>query len=475
MEQTPQSGLSGVAIPPLPPEPEARLLAPPPQIDKYPIIIGQNLTGQAVSSAYRLGITGWRYQFVDVINELLEQDPGTRGVLRQRLLGVSCGREQIDAPQLPESMAAEQDLAKRIRDHWAWEYEGIPFKTQALGQLDWAVVYGVSGAEIQWDKQDTWRIVGLSNIHSRRLNYPDPFSWDLHIYDQGLVGPGMTMMPTQGTFRLRVRDYPGKFITHTPALNADYPTRDGEARYIGVYMLLKRIIVRATAQDFERVIRPWLIGYFKRPPQQGEQVAGEKDIAALEQVVNKLGMGVLNAATLPDACKVEILRAAATMQVGEFLSFLNREIAKSLLGQAFTTEPGPNGNLATAEVADRNTLKILQYDAKCRCETVERYMVAPWMALNYPSVDPRLAPKHTIHVEELPSAKDVIEVAAKAHSMGLPMDRDDLGQRVGVKLTDDESKQVKPKQAAPAQPPTGKPSASPEQNQDGASGAKDEV
>lgn len=458
---------------PLDPDPVTRLLAPPPQIDKYPIIIGQNLTGQSLSSAYRLGITGWRYQFVDIIHELLEQDPDTRGVVRQRLLGVSCGREQIDAPQLPKSMVAAQDLANRIRDHWAWEYDNIPYKTQAIGQLNWAVLLGVSALELDWDKRENWQIVGLSNIHSRRLNYPDPFSWDLHIYDQGLVGPGMAMMPTQGTFGLRVRDYPGKFAVHTPALNADYPTRDGEARYIGVYMLLKRIIVRATAQDFERVIRPWLVGYFKRPPQQGEQVATKEDISALENVVNKLGMGVLNAATLPEACRVEILRAASAMQVGDFLSFLNKAISKSLLGQAFTTEPGANGNMATAEVANKNTLKILQYDAKCLCETIEQYMVRWWMKLNYPNVDPRLAPRHTIHVEELPSSKDVIDVGKVAHDMGLPLDRDDIAQRAGVKITDDESRRIA---KAPTQTnTTGKPSALPEQSNDGTKAVNQEA
>jgi uncharacterized protein DUF935 len=434
---------SVAVVPPLPRDVQPGLLAPPAQIDRFPTVIGANLTGQYLSSVYRLCTQGWRYGFVDLINELFEHDPHARGVFRQRVLALAGARVEINAARLPANHPDEK-LAGEIAEQFDFEFTAIPCLSQSLGQLAWACVYGVTGQEIQWDLTDQWEMGGLSQIHSRRLNYSNPTSWDLYVYDQGLVGPGYFMGETTGVRGLRVADYPGKFIIHTPALNADYATRDGEGRYVGTYMLLKRMIVRATAQDFERTIRPWLVGYFNRKLENGateRTVAQPEDIADLKAAVQLFASGSFNGVSLPDSVKLELLRAASSMNAAEFLGFLNREISKAALGQSFTTEPGANGNYGTAEIAKSGTLEILRYEAGCMSDTIQRDMATPWMALRYPQASRKLLPRIKLHVDELPDPKTVMEVAAKGASIDMPIDVDALAEQTGLKLVAENDKE----------------------------------
>jgi hypothetical protein len=416
------------------------LVARPPVIDRFPIVIGQNLNAQYLTSAYRLGTSGWRYQFVDLLNELLEHDGHARAVTRQRVLAVAGGRLEI-LPALLRKDHPQLDEAKELADEFGEQFSGIPASTQAISQLNWGVIYGVSALETEWEKEGSaWNVLGLSNVHTRRLNYPNPTTWDLHIYDQGLVGPTLDGYgETNGVYGLRVANYPGKFVVHTPALNADYPTRDGEGRYIGILMLLKRMVMRASAQDFERTIRPWVLGYFNRdaeevPGGKPRSVAQPEDILALEAALKVLGSGSMSNAALPDSVKVELLRAASAMSATEFLSFLNREMSKALLGQAFTTEPGANGNLSTSQMAKEGTMEILRYDARCLADTLERDLVKPWMRLNRPEVKRQLLPRVVIHVDEIPDPEKVMKIAVQGTSIDLAIDQDKLAEQTGLML-----------------------------------------
>lgn len=422
------------------------LFAQPPIIDRFPIIHGEKLTGAIVSSQFRLCNQGWRYGYVDLLDELLENDPDARAVVRARVLGVACGRYTVEPAKLGKSATdAERDVAQSVADGFALQWENIPFLRQKLQQLAWADWYGLAAHEIKWEhpQQNQWDIAELSHIHNRRLNYTSPTSWDLHIYDQGLVGPGSDYMgPTVGVYGLPVSKFPGKFLTHIPALSGQYPTRDGEGRYVAFFLLIKRMVTRCTAQDFERVIRPWVLGYFNRAIKAGAEapVADKDDIQLLNAAMQAFGSGSMNAAALPNTVKVELLRAAAAMNATEFLSFLNRSIAKALLGQAFTTEPGPNGNLATAEVADGNTSKVLEYSADALAESIKHNAAMVWMRLNHPGLPRYFCPRIVADVSKLPGPQALIEMAAKGTSIGMPIELSDLASRTTFKLVapDDE-------------------------------------
>lgn len=416
---------------------DVRALAPPPMIDRFPVVIGQNLTGAYVSSAFRLANSGWRYQLVDLLDELLENDPATRGKVRARVLGVASARYAVQPGDLGEGASEqERDVAKAVADEFALDYANIPCRTQRIQQLAWADWYGVMALENFWAKGGRWELTDTSFLHSRRLNYTNPYSWKLFVWDQGLTpGASEQRVGTSTTYGIRVADYPGKFIVHTPSLSGQYPTRDGEGRYVAFAMLLIRLIIRSSAQDFERVIRPWVLGYFNRALKENQEspVADQDDITSLEAALAALGAGSLNSAALPNTVKVELLRAASAMSAIEFVRYLGNSISIALLGQAFTIEPGANGNFGTAQTADKNTQKILEYSAGALCDTQRRDWATVWTRLNHPALPRKYVPRITFNATDLPSAKELMDMAKIGTEIGMPIEIRDLGDRTFLK------------------------------------------
>src|SRR5690348_3277670 len=68
------------------PPPEEAKLAPYPLIDRYPVVLGSNLSLASISQAFRSAQTGWRQPYVDLLDELLEREPHGFAVLSQRIL-----------------------------------------------------------------------------------------------------------------------------------------------------------------------------------------------------------------------------------------------------------------------------------------------------------------------------------------------------------------------------------------------------
>ena len=107
-----KTGAAAVPAPPIPPDPSEARYAPWPNYDKYPVVLGSNLTLQYLSTVFRLATTGYRREYVDVLDELLERDPGTYCVLAQRVMGVAGGRIIIEAADCDD---ADADAAEEIR------------------------------------------------------------------------------------------------------------------------------------------------------------------------------------------------------------------------------------------------------------------------------------------------------------------------------------------------------------------------
>lgn len=426
-------------MPPVEIDPEQVTLAPAPIIDKYPIILGQNLTLAYLSAVYRLCTTGYRYQFVDALHELLEHDPHARGVVRQRVLPLACARLDLQPAKLPVGDKDEK-LAQEICDETERQLDRLECRSQAFAALAWGIVTGVSGAENVWDRSESqWEISKARFIHSRRLNMPDPGTWDVHVWDQGQISVGFPQSPWMGVtnagYGLRCRDYPGKFIVHQPQLNGDYSLRSGEGRYIGFYMALKRTVVRATAQDFERTIRPWVIGYFTRKDKNGNDTPATKtDVSTLQSAIKALGLGSLSGVVLPDSCKVELLRAAAAMDAVKFTEFLDDQITKSFLGQTYTTSPQHHGTHGVGSTADQNTMRVIRYDASCLVDTLKRDLVYYIVKLNWPGAEKRLLPRLELQVEESPDPSQLMQLAKDATAIDIPVDVDELAARVGLDI-----------------------------------------
>lgn len=419
------------------------VLAPWPQIDRFPVILGSNITFSYIASASRIALNGYRQAFVDVLAELLESEAHGFSVLAKRVLGVAGGRLEFAPADVPAG-SAEETRARDICTFVERQFNAIPRRTQTFASLLWGLYYGISAAENLWERRaGEWRIAGLRFVHSRRLSFPNYATWDLHVWDQGAV-TGFASAPTQGTRGLRVADYPGKFTVHAPQVRADYPTREGLGRILVYYFAIKRLVLRVSAQDFERFVKPWAVAYFSTTDEKTgkPRSANDDDIAAADRAVKALGVGSLSAVVLPDSVRIEILNAASKLSQEQFLSYLDSAISKAVVGQTFTTDTGKYGSRSTAEVGKGDALELGRYDAVCFSDTLHEHLALPLVRLNFPGQE-ALCPRLLLHVEGRPNPEAVMDVAAKAASVGMPVDADELARQVGLPLVDPENEKAR--------------------------------
>lgn len=420
------------------PAPESAVLAPWPQVDKFPIVIGSQITLNTISAFLRLATSGYRREYVDLLDELIERDPGAFAAVSQRVLTVAGARWDLTPPELPPD-DPRKVRAREICDDTRKRIGGIADLRASLADLAWAIYYGPTGAEIAWDRRpDGWWPTRLHFLHSRRISYPDPLSWSPHIWDAG----GTTGTErTAGAFGLRIDAYPGKFIVHVPHVRSDYPTRDGLGRELAYWLALKGMAARSGTAYLERFGKPWVWASYASNNAGTPQQASPDDVTMADQAARGIGAGVLSAATLPDSIQLKLLSAAGSTGVThqEFLAYCDQQIATCVRGSTFTTAPGKYGAKGTAETARKGEQEVARYDAACLAETLRHDLVAWIVRLNHPD-DQDLTPLLTLRVDEEPGADGLMQLAKDGVSIGLPVDADRLAYRAGLDLvpsTDD--------------------------------------
>ena len=415
--------------------------APWPSVDRYPTILGSAITLQYISSVFRLSLTGYRQEYVDCLDELLERDPHTYATLSQLVFAVASSRVTLEPPKnLNEADAAR---ARVIADEVQAAILAIPDLEQSLVALAWAIYYAVSAAEIGWDYDGSrWRITRLYWIHSRRLSYPDPATWSVRIWDQGYFsgwGSGAPGAPTR-TFGVSPDEYRGKFIVHAPQLRGDYPTRDGLGRQIAYYMAIKLMAVRSAGQFVERFSKPWPIGYYSTSDNGIPRAADGADILKLDQALKGLGAGNLSNASLPDSVKVALegpmakLTGTAKLVHPELVDLCNREISEAVVGTNEVMQAGPNGSRSATETRDKSATGVrVQYNANALASTLQRDLVDVLCRLNYPG-EAHLTPRLKLSNEPIPTAAETMDLAVKAVGINVPVDGTALGNAVGLPL-----------------------------------------
>lgn len=442
-------------------------VAAPSQIERYPIITGRALTLEVVSSRFRLALTGYRQLYVDMLNELLERDPHAYGVLSKRVLAVANATYRPTPPKLPKDAPdADTALAEQIADEYENDIGRIPRWQQHRASLAWGDYYGLQGAEVIWDYDAAakhWRPGDLVMIHSRRLSYPDPWRWDLYVWDQGAVigSPfGDARLP-EGIFGWRVADYPGKFVVHAPQLRADYPTREGLGRQLAYWMVLKHTAARAAPDYLERFSNPPMDISWRTGQSEDKRRAAVEDIAQAEAAVRA---GVLRAWAHPDTLGWEIkapdgVGGRAKVTFVEWADYCDSQVTKAVLGSTLGTDVGSTGgNRALGAEQRKDTLRLYQYSAQSLADSLDDSLTRTWCQLNYPD-RADLWPHLVAVVEDDPDPMDLMDRAAKGAGVGLPIDADELGKMVGLPLVAKDDPDARVLRPVQPQPPSAPPQA----------------
>lgn len=422
-----------------------RQLAPWPQVDRWPTALGSRISIQYIWSCFLTCQNGWRQQYVDVLDELLERDSHAQSVLSQRALAVAGGRIELTAAPVADATSDEARQALAIRDDLQRRFDAIPARTQAIYALVFSeLYYGAGGLELMWAPPSStgWNIDALNFIHSRRISYPDQDDWSPHIWDQGAVGPGKWgSYPTQGFFGLRVLDYPGKFLIHTAQFRADYPTRDGLGRVIVWMMAIKLMAMRGAGDFVERFSKPWAWGQYTTEEQtMGKpRAANDLDIQSLTEALAALGAGSLAGAALPDTVKImldgpAIKGATGAINHAELIALCDAQTSKAVRGGTLQADAGEKGARSLGEVHAEGDVRNARYDAQCLADRLKAEVVWWLCHLNYPGYE-HLCPGVTIHVEQI-TPDQILDRATKFAAMGGKPDARWLAQILGITRAD---------------------------------------
>lgn len=428
-------------------------VAPWPAVDRYPLRIGRNRSLAYFSTCLRLANIGYRMQLVDLLGELLEQDPHAYGVVAKRVMGVARG-EIIFSPAKLEEGASETDtkLAAKIATEVEARFRRIPRLRTELVKLAWACYYGIGASEMLWRHGSDWSVYGLSQVHSRRLALPEWSQWRLFIWDQGPVSPWESFAyPTQAPLGLCIDELPGKFLVHCPPVRGDYPTREGLGIELGYWMLIKHIAARGAPSYLERFSNPlpemiWSTG---KDPKTGEiKAADRRDIAAVKGLLSAMAGGRVEQVSHPDTVVLQYMGSGTTgsgkhpIRYSEWIAVCDEQISVGVNGGTLTTkqggvEGGGGGSRANGDTQRKDQISTWGVDADALGECLREGYVKTDVRLNYPGVDlERFCPLVEVSLEEDPDPTVIAERASTLANAGYPVDARKLEPMVGIPLAD---------------------------------------
>lgn len=447
----------------------ADMIAPWPNVDRYPTIIGSNLTFQYLSAVQRQALFGYRLQWIDLLRELIRRDPSAYGNLTARILATAGGRIEVVSasaqfpkdergeadrarvatirqaaglsPELPGMTDDERVLADQIAAHTQRQIDGIQRKPQVLAQQLWSVYFGVAGNELLWDRTPSeWRIRELHYIHPRRIAYPDQNNWHAHIWDQGLVvtsGPNWQQYLTSGLFGIDVCDYPNKFLINVPEVLSGYPTEDGLGFVLAWWIAAKLMGARNYMQFVERYAKPGVLAYYNTKHDDGmPRNAGTEDIELAKQIVQTVGFGGAPGAAIPDSVRVELFGPAAkgtasTSDPKTFALYCDDQIARAIRTTDALQGLQTHGARAALEVMAKGAKRVAFYDSMGLSATWTRDVSRAITRLNYPGLE-RFAPTVVLHIDDEPGPEVMLERVKDAVGVGMPLDADKTAPAVGM-------------------------------------------
>jgi hypothetical protein len=446
------------------------MMAPWPNVDRYPTIIGSNLTYQYIGACQRQALFGYRLQWIDLLRELIRRDPSAYGNLTARILASAGGRIQVvsvakqfaptdqgDAErelvklvrqraglpsELPSLTDDERVLADQIAAHVQRQVDAVPRKPQMLAQQLWSIYFGVAGNELLWDRTPLeWRLRELHYLHPRRIAYPDQNNWHAHIWDQGLVapsGPEWRDYLTQGLFGFDVCDYPNKFLIHVPEVLSGYPTEDGLGFILAWWIASKLMGARSYMQFVEKYAKPGTVATYNTSHDDGKpRNASTEDIALAQQIVDMMGYGGSPGAAIPDSIKLDLFGPAAmkgssgTADPKTFVEWCDDQIARAIRTTDALQGLQNHGARSAMEVLAKGANRVAFYDAMGLGGTWTRDVAGPITRLNYPTLE-RLCPAIVIHVDDEPGPEVWLERIKDLVSVGAPIDADKASAKVGA-------------------------------------------
>lgn len=364
--------------------------------------VADNLGPQRLASILRSAAEGDAYDYLTLAEEMEERDPHYASVLSTRKLALAALDMRVDSYS---DDARDVEIADALR-----EVIGGPEFREAVFHLADALGKGYSVAELIWDRSSTpWVPARIEHRDPRFFRFDRDTGREIRLLTEQEPAFGEPLQPA-------------KFIVHMPRLRSGLPVRGGLARLAAVGYMCKAWTWRDWMAFADIYGLPMRVGRY------GPGVSNE-DIRKLIAAVSSLGSDA--AAVLPDSTRIEFEQAANVAGSADFFERLadwwDRQVSKAVLGQTMTTDDG--ASLSQAQVHNEVRIDLLKADAMSLDITLNRYLIRPFVDLNF---GPGRYPKLVTVVPEPEDLQLLVNSLEKLVPMGLRVEESVMRDKLGL-------------------------------------------
>lgn len=367
------------------------------------------LTPDRLASLLLRADEGDSESYFALAEEMEERDPHYRSVLSTRKLGVSGAAVQVEAAS---DDTRDQEIADAVREHVV---ERDQFEGLITDLLD-GLAKGISIVETMWDTKGKLWVPECYEWRDQRW-----FLWDRDTLKRPLLRSVAAPMGDElASF---------KYVVHTPKLKSGLPLRGGLARLAATTFMLKSYTLRDWATFCEVFGLPLRIGEY------GPDATDEEKDTLMNAVLN---IGIDAAAIVPAGMKIQFENGPATSGGDKLFQgraeWLDRQVSKAVLGQTMTTDAG--SSRAQSQTHDEVRLDLRQADARALRSSVNRDLIAPFVALNF-GADAR-PPKIRIVIEEPEDLKTYMDTVKVFVDLGGRVEQSVVRDKLGLPDPDED-------------------------------------
>lgn len=289
--------------------------------------------------------------------EMQEKDAHIASVLQTRELALSGLDWQVQPFSEDARDVAIAEFVDDVLSNTLSFDDAIAWLTTAIGN-------GFAVSEIVWQygRDGKVRFEGLYGIRPQRFTFWNSYDPRLITEADPLYGEDLK---------------PNKFIVHVGRSRSGLTNRAGVLRTLVIYYMFKGFSLKDWSIYSEVFGMPIRLG--KYPTN-----ATEEDIQILKDAIAYLGSDA--AAVVNDGMMIDLVETKRTGDGAvyeNFLTYLDNQASKCVLGQTLTTDIGDTGSRAAAQVHDLVRQDLLEDDAKQLSQTLRTQLVRPLVQFNF--------------------------------------------------------------------------------------------
>ncbi|HEJ7192108.1 DUF935 family protein [Serratia marcescens] len=367
------------------------------------ISVASTITPQRLAGVLRNAADGNALDYFILAEEMEERDLHYSSVLRTRKLTVAGIIPTVEAAS---DDARDVELADAVRV--MIERPQLP---ELLFDLLDGLGKGIGVAEILWDTSTVpWMPRDYSWVDPRFLKMDADTLRQVHVLTEAEPFNGEPLAAY-------------KYIIHQPRLKSGLPLRNGLARLVAVMYMLKSFTVRDWWAFGEKFGLPITIGKY------GNNASAE-DIQTLIDAIASLASDA--GCAIPSTMQVDMVETASRQGGGDLFKgmaeWCDAQTSKAVLGQTMTTDNG--SSQSQANVHDRVRMDIARWDARQLENTLNEFLVRPFIMLNYgPQAN---YPKVCLRINEPEDLKAMVEALVPLIDRGMKIQSSALRDKFGL-------------------------------------------